>query len=62
VACSKRDIVAADASAVPPIERQTLSAEFEHWSVAQTVRIIAVFVAAADLVDALGQQGPLVNA
>lgn len=42
-ACSKRDIVAADA-------------ELEHRVVAQAIGIIAVFIAAADLIDPLCQQ------
>jgi hypothetical protein len=39
-----------------PIERQTTSAKLEHRVMAQAIGLIAIFVAATDLVDALGQQ------
>ena len=35
------------------VKRQAGRSELEHWVVAQAVRVVAVFVAAADLVDAL---------
>ena len=38
------------------IKRQAAGAKLEHRVVAQAVGIIAIFVAAADLIDALGQQ------
>jgi len=38
------------------IERQAASAKLEHRVVSQTIGIVAVFVAAADLVDPLRQQ------
>ncbi len=38
------------------IEWQTTGAKLEHRVMAQTIGTVVVFVAAADLVDALGQQ------
>ena len=38
------------------VERQAISAKLEHRVVAQAVGIIAIFVAAANLIDALSQQ------
>ena len=37
------------------IKRQATGAELEHRIVAQAVGVVAILVAAADLVDALGQ-------
>ena len=38
------------------VERKACRSELEHRIVAQAVRVVAIFVAAADLVDTLGQK------
>ena len=54
-ACSKPYIVAADASPCP-IEQQATGAQLENRGMAQVIRIIAVFVVSADLIDPLREQ------